>query len=70
MTRSPRSHARADQPAPTTTNGTTAMETTTHHPEPMREGTTTTSAAGLNRTSVALTLLGIGMLFLLAIMKG
>ncbi|MFN3245002.1 MAG: hypothetical protein ACE37K_26100 [Planctomycetota bacterium] len=46
------------------------METTTHHPEPMREGTTTTSAAGLNRTSVALTLLGIGMLFLLAIMKG
>ena len=29
----------------------------------------TTSASSLNRTSVALTLMGIGMLFLLALLK-
>ncbi len=34
----------------------------------MREGTTTTT--GLSRTSVALTLLAIGMLLLLALMRG
>jgi hypothetical protein len=38
-------------------------------PETMRDGTTTTSTAGLNRTSVALTLLAIGMLCLLAILN-
>jgi len=43
----------------------------------MREGTTTNSSqpghsasAGLNRTSVALTLLAIGMLLLLAALNG
>ena len=45
------------------------METSPQSPSLMREGTTTTSAAGLNRTSVALTLLGLGMLFLLAMLK-
>lgn len=34
----------------------------------MREGTTT-STAGLNRTSVTLTLMALGMLFLLALLK-